>query len=566
MMPLVDNLYAWLATGPSPDCDGIVAAALENAESPWFEQLLALLGKRGHAASWAALITIYGRLPQDYQELLRSNPVLLGEALERALAAPQSAARHNAIQAFQTIGSPKHSYLLVGALRDSIQSVRTAAGQAFRRCAESYFTALADDAEQNEERRARLTADRRGLARAAQEALRTFDLHHQVEALETCLWFAADLGPAIWEALGNPRSRAANVVATRLPHWNNPRMGGFLLACLGNTTWRPRALPFLQEWTDKEQLVALLRAEPLLDAPEIRRNLAQVRGRPWIAINEKMSGIPRELCKTVPRWITLVQLKDDERAAVLGRWLASPVAEVQRHTVYALSQLNSVEARRMMRQASLSRGVTGTYARWFLIGGEINAGTTLLLRGRDRNQELHTEEPKDNDEPIWDFGLDSLWQAAKRSAGTERSLVIELIREFQVLWRSALAQKALSEDPRERLLFLQIVSTKSLAPAYRAELAGLASDGVAAVRQLAAKVVQNIQSTPSPVFSEQNRGPDAPPAPQDWQEDELRRLFLRLQRDPEAAGSVPIVSRLKEQLRTVCGAAEVRAEPIGDLA
>lgn len=564
-MPLIENLYAWLATGPTPDCDGILAAALEKAESPWFERMLGILRQRGHAASWAALITIYGRLPAEYQKLLQSDPRLLGEALERALGAPQSTARLNAIQAFQAIGSPKHSYLLVGALRDSMQSVRTAAGQAFRRCAENYFAALADDGDQSEERRARLNADRHGLARAAQEALRTFDLHHHVDALETCLWFAADLGPAIWEALGNPRSRAANVVATRIPNWNNPRMGGFLLACLGNNAWRQRAMPLLQEWTDKEQLVALLRAEPLLHVPEIRKHLALLRGRPWISINEKMDGIPRDLWKTVPRWITLVQLKDDERAAVLGRWLASPVPEVQRHTVYALSLLNTSDARRMMRQAALSRGVTGTYARWYLVGGEINAATTPPLRGRDRNQELHADDPEFDDEPIWNLGIDSLWKVAKRTGGNDRSVVVELIREFHELWGAGLARKAASDDPRERLIFLQTVATRTLAPLHREELKQLAEDAIPAIRQLAEKINHGLQVAAMPAMEPCDVAA-SPPVPQSWQEEELRRLFARLQRDPEAVASVPIVLRLREQLRAVCGATIGQAEPLGECA
>ncbi len=324
-------------------------------------------------------------------------------------------------------------------------------------------------------------------------------------------------------------------------------------------------MPLLQEWSEKEQLVALLRAEPLLHIPEIRKHLALLRGRPWIAINEKMDGIPRDLWKTVPRWITLVQLKDDERAAVLGRWLASPVPEVQRHTVYALSLLNTSDARRMMRQAALSRGVTGTYARWYLNGGEIAAASTPPLRGRDRNLELHANDPEFDDEPIWNLGLDSLWLVAKRTSGNDRSMVVEMIREFHELWREALARKGASDDPRERLIFLQIAATRALAPLHREELKRLANDAVPAIRQLAAKIMQGPQMAALQEV-EQEAVAAHPPIPQPWQEEELRRLFARLQRDPEAVASVPIVLRLREQLRAVCGAAIGHAEPLGEYA
>lgn len=320
-------------------------------------------------------------------------------------------------------------------------------------------------------------------------------------------------------------------------------------------------MPLLQEWSEKDQLVALLRAEPLLHVPEIRKHLALLRGRPWISINEKMDGIPRDLWKTVPRWITLVQLKDDERAAVLGRWLGSPVPEVQRHTVYALSLLNTPDARRMMRQAALSRGVTGTYARWYLTGAEISGAPMAPMRGRDRNQELHANDPEFNDEPIWDLGLDSLWLVAKRTVGNDRSVVIELIREFHELWGSAVGRKSASDDPRERLIFLQTVATRTLAPIHREELERLTDDAIPAIRQLATKILMGPQI--AALQTMKREAVAAPPAPQPWQEEELRRLFARLQRDPEAIVSVPIVQRLREQLVAVRGVAVGHVEPAG---
>lgn len=559
-MLLVEKLHAWLISGPTPDCDQIIAAALENAEPEWFERLLELLAVRAHPTSWAGLIGVYDRLPPDFQTMLATDASKLGEAVEITLKGVSTTCRLNAIKAFQAHAATKHAILMAATMREPGNDIRAAAGQALRAMADQFFVRLGGQIECCDEEREVLEADRRALSHAAGDAFRSFDLHHRVEALEVGLWFAAELGDAVWELLGNHRSRAANVVIDHLPRWNSYRLAGFLLAALRNPIWRPHALGLLETWREREQLVALIRHTHLLGSPEICAHLTALRGRAWYAFDGSMNGVPRELRAAVPRWITHVGLKDDERADLLSRWCDSEHGDVQRATVYALASMDAAPAVPVLRLVASGTSAPARFARWYLAGGDSGfVRTTSKTQVERRMEQRQAAFTPPADEPVLDTSFSVIWMACRRAAPAERAALLATIREHLDVWRFRLRGMLRSADARDRLLFLQIVGTVELANRFRRDIELLRDDALEPIKRLAANLLRGVAPAteaprePEPTGSREICVGGA-------QSDEIRGLLAQINRDPDAAKDPSVVAQMRAALNKACATSP--AQPV----
>ncbi|MBK9121417.1 MAG: hypothetical protein IPM18_17700 [Phycisphaerales bacterium] len=380
-MNRIDALYDWLAIEPSSAADRVLGAALEFAEPHYQQRLCDLLLQRGRSTSWAALIANYGQLPATLQKQVRDAGPVLAEAAGLALRG-NTRAQQNALELLREHPLPQVAYLVADTLRSPAEPVHAAAASVLRLAAEDEIAAgitfgrkpLPDMPSQ--ERRAHIVD-------ALREALRTFALHHRVDVLEPCLWFAPELGEALWATLEAGRSPAAYVVTKRLPTWDDPRLAPFLLLALRRPTWRQAALDVLQTWSTRTHLLAMLACTYLLDESGICKTLSLLKHPRWLfAGGPALADLPREARALVPRWVTVLGFTDDERVVVLSRWLGIDDPEIRRAAAYALAQLETDGAVQTLGQLAVMPGPLRTFARWYVTGRQVRAlGTRRRTAG-----------------------------------------------------------------------------------------------------------------------------------------------------------------------------------------
>ncbi|GMU83384.1 MAG: hypothetical protein AMXMBFR47_32540 [Planctomycetota bacterium] len=557
------RFYDWLQSGPTPDCDEILAAGLEAADGPWFERIIGVLLQRGHEASWAALIGVLDRLPAEARAQLEAAPERIVNALARALKSPAAEARVQALRVFERFGRPRQLYLVADALRDAHPPAREAAACALRAHAAAFLKAQAerdrDGARIDAAVAAQMAEERRQIAVAVQEAARTFDLHHRVEALEASLWFADALGPDFWSLLHNTRSRAGKIVAERLSEWNRPAIAPFLLRALRHVAWRTQATNLLRRWTSLEHLLALLRCTDLLDHPEIRLQLSHVPAETCLgALGRDLSNIPESLQPALPRWVAALGAEPAWRVRVLGAWCGFPVEALRRSAVYALATIDHPDAEQILHGIAAGRGPLGRFAQWFLAGNE--AGLSPRPESR-RSRAASPPAP----EPLHPSGASFpiLWQACRRTPPRERGPLLEAIREHADGWRKRLRELLRSPDARDRLLVLQVIGTASLAPLFRHDLEQLRGDGVESIRKLAESVVASLHGDRADDRSENSEPDFDPDATGDSSaaHREYEALIRHLETDPEAATDPEFARKVRAALRRLRAESQTPAPP-----
>ncbi len=368
-MPLVDRLYDWLARGPTPDCDEILGAALERAEPPYFERIVAQLLQRRNAAAWAALAGSYQQLTAEIRQRLGADTNLLRGGLAMALGSPSAAARCNALAALRDWPLPALVYLLPDLLRDVSEDVRKAAVPTLRRIAEAVVDEVPTPEWSDDRRRGHATA-RAEVTKALRAAVHTFDRHHRIEAVELTLWFASDLGSELWQQLSNPRSLFANTVSRHLDSWNNPHLARFLLDSLGQSGWRRYAVDLLPKWHELPEVSAILRHNDLLSDPDVCRRLGGLKQAQWFRElrGRNLERLPGELRAAAPRWACYVGLPETEKIALLSEWMATDDPLVQQACVYALAALGTPMALGLLSEVAQSQSPFAQFARWYVVG------------------------------------------------------------------------------------------------------------------------------------------------------------------------------------------------------
>ena len=492
----LDALYAWLADVPTPACERILATALEHAESPYFERIAELLFGRDTEAAWAGLIGNYPRLRPAATQRLRADAARFRAGLAHALRARTATARANALAVLREHPCSAVSYLLPDVLRDTSEEVRGAAALALRRVAEAVLDGEALE-EWDDRRRDAHHSARTEVAKAAWEALRTFDLHYRLEAVEVALWFAQDFPDPLWASLDNPRAHGSYVVRRHLDSWNSPRLARFLLEALARPTWRSSAQQLLREWHKPPEIGAMLRNTDALANPEIRRRLGLIKPVRWFDdLGNDLQLLPPALRKRAPQWVCHLGYTPDRRLTLLSNWLGSADASLRQHAGYALAALDATEALAHIANAAGRTDALATFARWYLAG----------------KQAAHTEpanQPRLSAEQFtW------LWRECQGRAPHDDDELIQNFRGNLPAWRHHVLERLHSEDPKDRMLALRIISTPQHAADFRAEFESLLNDPVDAIQRIAYSAFAALESVADRPRNDEPP-PEQPPAKQE---------------------------------------------------
>lgn len=368
-MKLVDTVYDWLGSDPSPDVDEVFAAALTHAEPPYDARITSVLLQRGTEAAWAGLIANYDRLPPSVRQQLHAGANLLHAGAAYALRSAATRGRMNALSLLAECPCPEVAPAVAEALRDSALRVREAAASVLRTIAEQMLTQCPASQPRGFAAPPQATVQHTLLIRALREALRTYDLHLRPDILEACLWYARDLGDSLWNALAARRSRAAYAIEQHLRTWDGPRLTGFLLLALGQPRWERPARNVLRSWTTRTHLLAILDHSDLLAKPLVARHFQLLKHPRWLAAADPaLSDMPRAARAQIPYWICHLGFTDAERVSLLKRWLASTFPELRRAAVYALASLGTPRAIQALSEKAAGSGALAQFARWCVAG------------------------------------------------------------------------------------------------------------------------------------------------------------------------------------------------------
>lgn len=492
-MTPADELFEYLATGPTPDCDDIFAAAMPDADGPTFERIVTRLLARGHDASLGALISQFDRLPSDAQSRVRSDPRKLRAGLARALSSPSPAARQHALRLMLDEPSPNLAHYLPDLLRSSDTDVSKLAAQALRRMAER---ALEPIAATDAQRR----ADHALILRALRDAVRTFEAHYRLEAIEACLWHAASLGEGLWTALDDRKSALGTAVAQHLADWRHPRLAAFLLLALARQNWRRPALEMLANWSTPEERLALIRCLPLMKNEEVRRAAHAMHKPGWyIDLNDDfLDPLAADDRAAAVYWALFVGVSDEDRRRLLVRWHRSRHPEAGSAAIWALAEMGDARAVALLNEQAHAPQDTPDAILW-LRAARSDPGRAL--RGRSHRGPGAAPMPSSAEPqrpapgaaaapPLRTASSDAeefhlLWQVCRRRAMREDAELLEVVRANIGVWRDALLAQLRSADPRDRILVLRVLGTSELAAAFRAELRSLLGDPVEGIRRLA---------------------------------------------------------------------------------
>ncbi len=528
-MRLVDRLYDWLSQGPTPDCDRIFGAALPLAEPEWKRRIVDVLLYRATDAAWATLIGQYDQLEPEVRERLLAAPERVQGGISIAYQSGSADVRHNALRALADQPCPRMAYLLSQAIRDPSPRIRELAGQVLRTVADAFLKLVDDEPYDEMMHCPDVAAARRQIVLGIEEALRGFELHHRNEVLETALWFSRDLGERLWDKLNARRSRLGVAVSEQLGQWNHPRLAHFLVTALRYPTWRRAAAGRLARWRTREELHALLRETDLLDDPAIRKNLAYVQNPHWFdRIDPGLRLVEPSLRPHVPRWACHAGIDDQRKTALLTRWVASRDPDLHRAAVYALAEVDTPAARKLLRQVAKSDSPLATFARWCVVALDTEV-VRAAIEGRHgaRGGSLPPPALSPSEQASSD-DCTMLWQTCRRTPASERGPLIAALRAHAEVWRPQLRAFLHSPDPRDRILALQVISTEKLALRFRHDLEPLLNDPVEGIRRLAKTLAQVLSQQPIPRSEHPTAAAVPPPDGNDPDRDRARRRLRRM--------------------------------------
>ena len=550
---LIDRLYNWLAEGPAPDCDRIFAAALPHAGEGWSERITEILFQRGGEAAWAALIARYSDLSDAEREQLLANSESFRPGVAIAFKSTDPEVRRNALLALQDQPSPSLAYVAATAVRDPNSQIRGLGSQVLRKLADEFLSKKPSATEEGRTRE----AQRRQIVLAVEESLRTFDLHHRLEVVETALWFAQDLGEQLWERLTSRRSRVGVVVSEQMFGWDHPRLAYFLVSALKHSTWRHTAGKLLASWSTAEHLRALIEQSVLLESQDVRRGLLAVNNPKWFRGGPKvLDALPPDMRRHAPRWVCHAGYDDMRKTEILAHCVRSVDPDLHKASVYALAEIDTPGVRALLKQVAESDSPLAHFARWCAVALDTEIVRAAL---EDPSARKH-HAPVTNVSP---FRIDAvsadctrLWQVCRRTEPSQRGPLMETLREHAELWRPQLRAYLKSPDPRDRVLVLQIVSTEQLALRFRHDLEPLLSDPIDGIRELAQTLVRALSRHPlAPP-------PADPPPPNEPEDDDdeltqprraLRYALEQLSTGAADASNDELIEQVRSLLRDVYG-------------
>jgi hypothetical protein len=491
-MARVDQLYDWLVQEADPEVDRVFAAAVERAESPYFERIVRILIARDEPASWAALAGVYGKLSPEFQDELTRDKERLRIAISGAARLPSSAARLQAMQLLRKFPFPQLAYVVSDALRDTYRPVSELAAHQLLVIAEQFIKrhgsngAMDPDEAENPVKFAR-----QQLISALADALRSYHLHWRLEPVQAALWFAHDLGTALWEPLNQLRSRLREAVLEHMRSWDDPKLAPFLLLGLKQKEWHSTAAAQLSQWSSRSQLEALLDHSYMLNDAEFCESLRKVREPNWFdQVDRFLNDLSTDHRRALPRWIFAVGLTVNERTNLLARFLHRSCPVLRRACVYAMAALEVAEVSRRIQQIGTSDAVLSAFARWWSIGRELNLGLDRVPRARIHNSD--TRRAASRRRQTDDQTFDMIWQICSRIPIRDAGGLLTLMREHMDFWGSSAVKKLRAASPRERIFALHVLGTHTLASHYKQDIQRLLSDPVASIRDLARHLLQSV--------------------------------------------------------------------------
>ncbi|RMF74081.1 MAG: hypothetical protein D6744_14935 [Planctomycetota bacterium] len=525
-MLLVEKLFRWLATGPAPDCDLILADALKRAEPAWSERIVNTLRHRNTEASWAALVGAYEKLPDDVRDWLRDEPERLETAVAQVLRIRDADTRLNALRLLAETPSPPLAFAVAGVLRDPNRLVRQKAGEVLRITSDAALNIVKAPGVGEEVRR----TTRRQIIEALREALRTFPLHSRSEALQACLWFARDLGDELWRRLTAPSSRAGMIAAEHILVWDDPRMAGFLVTALRYPAWRSTAQRVLRAWRSPEQIAALFAQADLLRDDGVRRAVATIKQPAWFSeVGGNLDRIPVELRPHAPAWLGACGVDEHEKLALLALWVEADDDTLRNAALDAVSRLSLPEAHAIVEQAATAAP------------GEPPEPTPESAPERTKQPESAATSPADEE-------FKALWSAGRNLHPAQRTELIARIRSHLPQCRELLRRRLHGADPRDRVMALQVVSSRAWALRFRADLELLTRDPVEAIRRLAQSMIQSISGAP-PQPDSQGESENATPPDADDPRAKLSRTLRELMREGPDQPDGRLVDQVRSLLR-----------------
>jgi HEAT repeat protein len=555
-MRLVDRLYDWLLQGPSPGCDRILTAGLAQAEPAWAERMMQVLLLRGRDASWAGLIGHYDRLTPEIRELLRHPDEHVQAGIAMALKSPAREARVNALRALGQQPGGRMAYLLPLALRDPSGTVRGMAAEIFHKVADSFLDQPVPAFNAAAELRRTYAEQRRQLAMALEEALRTFDLHNRIEILEASLWFSSELNQALWRKLTSLRSHAGLVVREQIAGWDHPRLAHFLLSALKRPAWRRIAAQVLRGWKTVPQVTALLSQDTMLEQPLVRRYVGSVRRPQWFTqTDDALTELEPHLRRHAPQWVCAAGYTERERLLLLARWLRAPDLDLRSAVVHALAKIDTPEARALLRRVGRNNSPLASFARWCAEACDTETVDAALQEQTPVDGPVDDRaEPERSGCHEPDADCTMLWLACRRTAPNERGQLVATLREHAGVWAVQLRSFLRSPDPRDRVLALHVISVPPLARQFREDVRPLLNDPVEGVRELAGRLMRAASQSPAPEAGPLERVPRSGGPPSKAFErarQELRDSLERLSAGQADATDADLMARVRDLLREI---------------
>lgn len=540
---LIDGLLEELRTGPAPEADQVLGAALEHAEPEWFARLVDLLRARDNDHARAALLGCTPRLAPPLARELQADREKLIAALALAVRLSSPAMRECAVTLVGDHHATSLAYLLPSALRDSVARVRVAAGRTLHlltqtMCAD--YAALNPPAVACEE----LKALRLRLVMTVREALGIYERYPQVEILGAACWLVHELVAPLVLLMNKQRGKAGAVLFRHVPDWNPDFTAEFLVHMLQEHDWCPAAARVLQGWCTNQQVCALLRASSLLENPEIRSSLVSVRRPAWFQqCAGDLSNLPESLRPLAPRWLICSGTSDAGKRQLLESWIQSGTPELQLAAADEIAKLPSVP--RPLTEVAVPSDAQAAEP-------ESSASNADAATGNEPPAMLSWNAEN---------SFAALWNSCRKLGPAQRHELVTLLRECAPIFDAGLRARLLASDARDRVLGLQIVSTQALVTQFRHELTRLSEDAVAAIRALAGGVLEESRRHPA---SEPVAPPESsltPPAPATIlaARTRLNQLLAELEADVAQAANTAFVQELQQIIRT----AHADAAPAG---
>lgn len=480
-MPLVDRYFEWLRQGPVPDVDRTIAVALPQADIAYRDRLYALLLERDHPASWGALLSDFPNLSAPLKTRFTDDPQRLATALPAALRLPHASGRRNALLAAEFAPTPALALPLSDALRDPAKEVRDLAGALLGRLAAAYVRA---EFQRTTPRTADEQHAREQLVTALGEALKGFDRHWCLEPVRAALWFAADLGPRLWDVLADAGGRVTELVRRHLDSWDDPRLAPFLLTGLAQPRWNKIVAPRLRKWHGRGPLEALLLATDLLEVQALRTALAELSQPRWFeGVDGFIAAMSPERRANLPRWLCVAALPERDRTQLLGRWLNLGCPALQRGCVYALAHLRTAEAPARFAEVAGGDGPLADFAQWWLAGRNAQASPPPSESHRKDDRSVNA-----TDEAL--FGL--VWETSRLAPDEDQPALVDLLTQHFNLWPTLVLKHLTSAAAADRLLALRVLGDDGLATEHAPLIQRLLSDPDQPVRDRARAIMRSL--------------------------------------------------------------------------